>query len=358
MTRSAKAKSRDAAPVGISSPEHAARLAKLQSLRIDDRDAVGAKSGTNGWLVLLLLLQTAGLGWLLTGGSIPWLNAAEDNVALFAAPPTEAAAPVAQSTETPIAPVIAAPEPELVAQGYVEARKTVIVRSRVFGVIASLPVEEGSFVEKGAVLAEFETADAELERDLTVAQIASSRARLSSAAVAVETAQAALDREQALFTQGQSTAVRLANAQAELRIAEATRDSAQADLTLAEIRVARADITLKNHVIRAPFDGVLLRLRSELGDVLSPQTGTLGLLVDMSSLEISVDVSEQLIAKVKEGQKVNAVLYAYDGLEVEGEVLAITSEVDRAKATVRVRIRLLTDDPRILPDMGVKVNFL
>jgi RND family efflux transporter MFP subunit len=81
-------------------------------------------------------------------------------------------------------------------------------------------------------------------------------------------------------------------------------------------------------------------------------------IVDMSSLEIEVDVSESYINRVRPAQPVEAVLDAYPEWRIPAHVIATIPSADRQKATVRVRIGFEALDPRILPDMGVKVSFL
>jgi RND family efflux transporter MFP subunit len=80
--------------------------------------------------------------------------------------------------------------------------------------------------------------------------------------------------------------------------------------------------------------------------------------VDMNSIEIEVDVNEAYIARVQSGQPVTAILDAYPDWQIPARVRTVIPTADRQKATVKVRISFLTLDPRILPDMGVKVTFL
>jgi multidrug efflux pump subunit AcrA (membrane-fusion protein) len=80
--------------------------------------------------------------------------------------------------------------------------------------------------------------------------------------------------------------------------------------------------------------------------------------VDMDSIEIEVDVNEAFIGRVKTGGNVNAVLDAYPDWTIPAAVIAIVPTANREKATVKVRIGVKNKDPRILPDMAVKVTFL
>jgi RND family efflux transporter MFP subunit len=81
-------------------------------------------------------------------------------------------------------------------------------------------------------------------------------------------------------------------------------------------------------------------------------------IVDMNSNEIEVDVNEAYISRVEPGQPVTAVLDAYPDWQIPSKVRTVIPTADRQKATVKVRISFLKLDPRILPDMGIKVTFL
>jgi HlyD family secretion protein len=119
-------------------------------------------------------------------------------------------------------------------------------------------------------------------------------------------------------------------------------------------------------IIRAPFSGVAISKDAQPGEMVSPVSAGGGFtrtgictIVDMRSLEIEVDVNESYINRVKPGQAVTAVLDAYPDWQIPARVITTVPTADRQKATVLVRIGFeKLDDPRILPDMGVKVNFL
>jgi len=118
-------------------------------------------------------------------------------------------------------------------------------------------------------------------------------------------------------------------------------------------------------VVRAPFGGVVISKDAQPGEMISPvsagggftRTG-IGTIVDMSSLEIEVDVNETYINRVTRGMRVEAVLDAYQDFRIPAHVITTIPTADRQKATVKVRIGFDALDPRILPDMGVKVSFL
>ena len=117
-------------------------------------------------------------------------------------------------------------------------------------------------------------------------------------------------------------------------------------------------------MVRAPFDGVAISKDAQPGEMISPVSAGGGFtrtgictIVDMSSLEIEVDVSESYINRVKPNQPVEAILDAYPDWRIPAHVITTVPTADRQKATVRVRIGFEELEPRILPDMGVKVSF-
>jgi len=118
-------------------------------------------------------------------------------------------------------------------------------------------------------------------------------------------------------------------------------------------------------VIRAPFAGIAVSKDAQPGEMVSPvsagggftRTG-ISTIVDMESLEIEVDVNESYIARVSPGQPADAVLDAYPEWRIPATVRTIIPTADRQKATVKVRLTFDRLDPKILPDMGIKVAFL
>src|SRR6202041_347307 len=149
-------------------------------------------------------------------------------------------------------------------------------------------------------------------------------------------------------------------------------DSLKAKIELARVtvlgavaRIGEAQQAVDNCIIRAPFDGIIVSKDAQVGEMVSPisagggftRTG-IATIVDMNSNEIEVDVNESYIARVKDRQKVTAILDAYPNWEIPSHVRTVIPTADRQKATVKVRISFDKLDPRILPDMGIKVTFL
>ena len=157
-----------------------------------------------------------------------------------------------------------------------------------------------------------------------------------------------------------------------LDLARTTADSYRARIALAREQIRAADARIKvaqqdldNCTVRSPFDGIVVSKDAQVGEMVSPisagggftRTG-IATVVDMNSNEIEVDVNESYIARVLPGQPVTATLDAYPDWKIPCKVRTVIPTADRQKATVKVRISFDKLDPRILPDMGVKVAFL
>jgi HlyD family secretion protein len=249
------------------------------------------------------------------------------------------------------------------ASGYVTARREATVSSKVTGKVMEMLVEEGMKVEPEQVLARLDASNVQASLHLSEAQ-------LESAKKAVDETQPNLDfarRELKRFTDLAKTKV---VSDSDLRRSEMTALGLEAklahqiaDVSVAEGVVAQWKQELDDTIIRAPFGGIVTSKNAQAGEMISPmsvggftRTG-ICTVVDMSSLEIDVDVSESYIHRVQPGQPVEAVLDAYPDWRIPSKVIAIIPSADRQKATVKVRVGFVQLDPRILPDMGVKVAF-
>lgn len=305
----------------------------LKSLRIERTADAGAAPRGAGTAIA----AGAGVAGLLLGGLLGW--------ALKPAPPAPEPAP-APAAAGPAAPRAGG----LSASGYVVARRRATVAAEVTGRLLEVRVEEGQKVVSGEVLAV-------LEATLASAEVASARARAAAAEADLAEAKRVYDRTRELARQGFASNAALTDALARF-------DSARAQAEATSSEAARAAAQLDRYEIRAPFDGVVVTKAAQPGEIISPVSAGGGFtrtgvctIVDMTSLEIEVDVSEAYIAQVAEGQAVEAVLDAYPGVVFPARVIATIPSADRSKATVRVRIGFDALDPRILPEMAINVRF-
>ncbi len=251
------------------------------------------------------------------------------------------------------------------ASGYVVARRLATVSSKVTGRIAEVLFEEGAAVEDGQVLARLDDATARAEYEVAVRSLEAARRSLREIEVRLADAQKTLDRNRSLVERALVSRSVLDSSEAEVAALQARLAAAGAEVNVAQARVAVSRQGLDDLLIRAPFAGVVISKDAQPGETVSPisagggftRTG-IATIVDMESREIEVDVNEAYINRVRDGQRVEAVLDAYPDWKVPGRVISIVPTADRQKATVRVRIGFEQLDPRILPDMGIKVRFL
>jgi HlyD family secretion protein len=252
------------------------------------------------------------------------------------------------------------------ANGYVVARTKASVSAKTAGRLAFLGVSEGSFVRRGDVIARLENADFQAGVSQAEANIASAEASVIEAASDRDQTEREasrlrdIRRRDSLLVSQQDLDLatsRAAQAAARLRAAEARRRSADAGL-----RIAQANN--ENTVIRAPFSGTVLRKDAEVGEVVAPSVGgglTRGAVVtmaDLTSLEVEVDVNEAYIGRISGGRPARITLDAYPDTSFRGSVRQVVPTADRQRATVQVKVSILDHDPRILPEMGAKVDFL
>jgi RND family efflux transporter MFP subunit len=249
------------------------------------------------------------------------------------------------------------------ASGYVTTRLAATVSSKVTGKVAEILIEEGMKVEKGQVLARLDASNVETGLRLAEAQLESARMSLAETEPMVRYTANELKRFTMLEGTKSVSRSDLAKTESEAQIAQAKLERQQADIKVAERQVDQWKQQLDDTIIRAPFSGVVTSKDSQPGEMISPmsaggftRTG-ICTLVDMASLEIEVDVGESFIHRVKAGQAVEATLDAYPDWKIPGKVIAIIPTADRQKATVKVRVAFDQLDPRILPQMGVKVAF-
>jgi HlyD family secretion protein len=283
-------------------------------------------------------------------------------------PPKEAAAePAAQSQTPPPAPPAAATSKaagSLAASGYVVARRKATVAAEITGKVVEVFIDEGMTVTEGQVVARLDSVLAEKDYELAKSRVETADAAVAAISADLEDATRIMTRTQTLSQKNFATEAELTKAQARVGVLSAQLRQAQSQLETARIDAKRSASMLEKHQIKAPFSGVVIDRSAQPGEMISPmsvggytRTG-ICTIVDMDSIEIEVDVNEAFIGRVAPGGPVNAVLDAYPDWTIPASVIAIVPTANREKATVKVRIRFEKKDPRILPDMAVKVNFM
>jgi RND family efflux transporter MFP subunit len=251
------------------------------------------------------------------------------------------------------------------ASGYVTARRRATVSSKITGKIVEVNVEEGMAVREGQILARLDDVTSKAALALSEAQADASRRSVRENEVRLTEARLNLGRTMQLVKEQLATAAEVDKAQAEVDSLIARIALINEQVRVAERQIELERTNLENTIIRAPFSGIAISKDAQPGEMVSPVSAGGGFtrtgictIVDMRSLEIEVDVNENYINRVKDGQQVTALLNAYPDWSIPAHVITTVPAADRQKATVLVRIAFEQLDPRILPDMGVKVTFL
>jgi RND family efflux transporter MFP subunit len=314
----------------------------LDALRID-RSALPSQRGGGGWWWLLLVLAAGAAGYFF------WAK--------------RPVVPLVQTVTVAATGNGSARATLLNASGYVTARRSATVSSKITGKVSEVRVDEGMEVAEGQLLARLDPVNVEAGLRLSEAQLAAARSALDETRSNMELAERELARFEDLATTGAASRSDLDRADYLVRSLAGRLRKQNADVAVAEADVAQWQQQVQDHVILAPFGGVVTSKNAQPGEMISPmsvggftRTG-ICTIVDMSSLEIEVDVNESFINRVKAGQPVEATLDSYPEWKIPAKVIAIIPTADRQKATVKVRVGFDKIDPRVLPDMAVKVAF-
>lgn len=261
------------------------------------------------------------------------------------------------------APSVADPG-DLTASGYVVARRKATLAAEITGKVAEVLIEEGMTVEAGQVVARLDNVLAKKDYELSRSRAEAAEAAVGAVRADLEDAQRIFERTQSLAEKNYATQADLTKNNARVGVLQAQLRQAQSQLETTKIDALRSAALLDKHQIRSPFAGVVTDRSAQPGEMISPmsaggsftRTG-ICTVVDMNSLEVEADVNEAFVARIAPGAPVDARLDGYPDWTIPASVIGIVPTANREKATVKTRIRLNVRDPRILPDMAIKVTF-
>ena len=304
------------------------------------------------WVVLLLVVAAVAAAY----------PSARSYVAERRAPEVD----VARVTQIVAAPGGSTALPVLVASGYVVARHSSDVGVKTGGRLATLKFEEGTRVRKGAIIAELEHADIDAQLEAARRAVAEADASLAQAIAARDEDLRNVDRQRALAKDGITTTASLTGAESSAAVSAARVKLGEAAIASARARVRVAEETLENTNVRAPFDGVVIKKRAEIGETVSPfgvagqsarEGGAIATIADLSELEVQTEVSENSVAKLTGAMPAEVKLQAYQDQIYKGRLRQIFPSADRAKAIVEVRVTILDADAHVKPEMTASVTF-
>lgn len=345
------------------------KIQALNELRIDNTSRnSGAKEASKSWYIFGLLAFSVA-GYFGYQAYFPNVDNSQQQLAKIAKQ-VERATGKEQSANQNQNNYAATPtgyseKSILEVSGHITAQRIATVSAKSIGLIEEVYVEEGVYVEKGQDLARLDTRLAELSLKLAVSRRALYQADIKKREAEVKDSKRKLARQKALMETNFSSQSDIDTLGINLEVLTASLETAKTNLVLNEIEVEQLNQLLDDHTIRAPFSGVVTEKNAQPGEIISPSSAGGGYtrtgiytIVDMSSLEIEVDVNESFLNKIYEGQTIKAQLYAYENWSFSGRVKNIVPTVDRSKATVRVRIEIEEKSDRILPNMAVRVSFI
>lgn len=250
------------------------------------------------------------------------------------------------------------------ATGYVIPQTKADIASKATGRLEKLEMEEGSRVKAGQIIARLESQDLVAALNQAAANVGVARTELAKAKAELQETDHALNRARQLLSQKYVSHELYDAAVARQAKAVAGVDSARAQIAAAEAARRAAEVAVDYTLIRAPFDGVILKKHADVGDVVAPfasttqSKGAVVSMADLRTLAVEADVSESNLQQVKANQPCDIQLDAIPNTRFAGEVHRIMPTVDKTKATVVVKVRFRALDERILPDMSAKVAFL
>ena len=251
------------------------------------------------------------------------------------------------------------------ASGYIVARRQATVAAKITDRVTEVLIEEGQRVAADEIIARLDDTNTSAALALAKAQLQQAQANVNAARVAAEDAKPIYQRQQKLVGQGWTSAETFDSTKSSFDAAQTNLLVQQQVLASAQASVDVAQRNQDDTIVRSPFTGVVTVKAAQPGEIVSPisagggftRTG-IGTIVDMDSLEVEIDVSEAYINRVHAAQPATIKLNAYPDWQIPGEVITVIPTADRSKATVKVRVRILAKDPRILPEMGARVQFL
>lgn len=216
---------------------------------------------------------------------------------------------------------------DIEAVGTARANESVSVTSKTSNTVIAIRFTEGQIVKRGAVLVEFDAAQAQADLAAAQATLIESRAQH--------------DRSRAL-----------ANTQV---LSASQMDQIEAMLKANEARVAAAQARLNDTVIRAPFTGNTGLRRVSVGSLVNPGT-LITTLDDTSLIKIEFTVPQVHQHILREGLAVSARTSGLPGRIFEGKVITVDSRVDATTRAISVLAGIANDDGVLKPGTFMSVQ--
>ena len=331
----------------------------LASLRINREPET--RGGRSWWKTILVLLVLGALGWFgyqyaaqngMLGEQAQWVPDIMQNR-------------VEVRLESVRVKQGRSADAVVVATGYLESRRQARIGARAAGQVDIVTFEEGDKVKKGAVLAELEHKDLEASLSASKASVNRAKSALAEQTIMIEQARVDNERAQNLWQSRSFSRTEYEQAKFTYRSAIARKQSLEAELALAEAQLRQTEEQRENMFIRAPFDGTVISKDAEVGESIMPGgmgggsgRGSVATIADLENLEIECDVQEDFISRVSEEQETEIAVDAVQDKKYHGIVRKIIPMGDRARATIKVKVKITDADHLLFPEMAGTVFFL
>ena len=237
--------------------------------------------------------------------------------------------------------------------GKVYAQKEVMVMPMMPGKVTSVMVNVGDRISKGDVLFTLDKEDIEKQIEQANAAYESALANYNMTKEQIENAKANYERAKQLYEQGIISKVEFEKA--ELAASDSSLEAAKAGLNQAELAYKQAMEALDNTVVEAPISGIVSTVNIDTGEIASSGQPALTI-VDMDTVYVQINVPENQINNLSEGQEVIVRIPSALDKEFKGKIDSISPAVDQRTQLYPVKIYISNEDHIIKPGMLARIE--
>ncbi|WP_437502033.1 efflux RND transporter periplasmic adaptor subunit [Sorangium sp. So ce1099] len=285
--------------------------------------------------------------------------AAVAGAAVFVAPRAQSAIFKTEVATTEVALVSPAQASiSVTSTGYVVPQVVSRVGAKIPGRIARVFVKEGDVVKQGDPLLELDDADQRSLVAAAQAKVAAARARAAASRASIVEVEQQVARERALVERQVTGRASMEDLTARMRSLEESARAVDAEVKAAAADVESLRVTLADRKIVAPINGTIMTKPPEVGEVAGLELPHLLEIADFTSLVVETDVPETRLYLIEPGKPCEIVLDAYPQKRLRCTTLEIGKRVNRAKATIPVKVKFVGEVKEALPEMSARVSFL
>jgi HlyD family secretion protein len=216
--------------------------------------------------------------------------------------------------------------------GTVKSRRRAELSSEIGGRVAELPAQKGSRVSRGTLLMRIADADYRAQVRVQESAVAAARSNRTEICRQAELAERELARNRRLAAEQIVSTEIVDQLQSRRDVAVASCNSALSRIGQAEAALALARANLDKTVLRAPFDGIVADVTTEVGEYITPSPPGLPIppvivLYDDAATYVSAPMDEVDVAKLRVGQAARVTLDAYSGRSLPARVTRVAPYV-------------------------------